>query len=122
MAPLTPVAIAQTTKEETTKKTIVTEVKVAPEPGTLAATINDSATFSILAKALKAADLEGMLGDPKGSYTIFAPTDDAFMPYLFRDAVNWATATKQRWQALSVVGLIYGIAVLACAQMFWKGH
>ena len=44
------------------------------------------------------------------------------MPYLFRDAVNWATATKQRWQALSVVGLIYGIAVLACAQMFWKGH
>ncbi|WP_052573499.1 fasciclin domain-containing protein [Haloferula sp. BvORR071] len=79
LAPLTPVAIAQTTKEETTKKTIVTEVKVAPEPGTLAATINDSATFSILAKALKAADLEGMLGDPKGSFTVFAPTDDAFM-------------------------------------------
>ena len=79
LAPLTPIAMAQVKEETTTKKTIVTEVKVAPAPGTLAATINDSATFSILAKALKAADLEATLGDPKGSFTIFAPTDDAFM-------------------------------------------
>jgi uncharacterized surface protein with fasciclin (FAS1) repeats len=79
LAPLTPLAMAQVKEETTTKKTIVTEVKVAPGAGTLAATINDSATFSILAKALKATDLEATLGDPKGSFTIFAPTDEAFM-------------------------------------------
>ncbi|WP_265594557.1 hypothetical protein [Haloferula sp. BvORR071] len=44
------------------------------------------------------------------------------MPYLFRDAVNWATANSKRWQALSVAGLAYGIAVLVCAMMFWKGQ
>ena len=81
--PLTPVAMAQT-KEETKKavvreETVVKEVKVIPAAGTLAAVINDSVTFSILSKALKAADLEATLGDAKGSYTIFAPTDDAFM-------------------------------------------
>ncbi|WP_367870714.1 fasciclin domain-containing protein [Luteolibacter sp. Populi] len=82
--PLTPLAMAQT-KEETKKAVVkeetvvVKEVTVIPAPGTLAAVINDSVTFSILAKALKAADLEATLGDLKGSYTIFAPTDEAFM-------------------------------------------
>lgn len=82
IAPLAPIAMAQTTKEETKKttttKTETTEVKVVAEPGTIAAAINDGATFSILSKALKAADLEGTLGT-KGSFTIFAPTDEAFM-------------------------------------------
>jgi uncharacterized surface protein with fasciclin (FAS1) repeats len=78
IAPLAPVAMAQEEKE-TTKKTTVVETKVAAaEPGTIADAINDSATFSILSKALKAADLEMTLGT-KGSYTIFAPTDEAFM-------------------------------------------
>src|SRR5438445_94237 len=76
--PLTPVAMAQT-KEETKKpaakeEKVVKVVKAGPEAGTLSAVINDSVTFSILAKALKAADLEATLGDTKGSYTIFAPT------------------------------------------------
>jgi hypothetical protein len=44
------------------------------------------------------------------------------MPYLFRDAVSWATATSKRWNALSLAGLGYGIAVLACALLFWKGY
>lgn len=44
------------------------------------------------------------------------------MPYLFRDAVTWATATRSRWQGLSLAGLAYGIAVLACALLFWKGY
>jgi len=47
------------------------------EEGTLTTSIRDSATFSILAKALKAAELDTVLGQ-KGSYTIFAPTDEAF--------------------------------------------
>jgi uncharacterized surface protein with fasciclin (FAS1) repeats len=79
IAPLAPVAMAQ--EKETTKKTTETTViekKTGAEPGTIANAINDSATFSILAKALKAADLETTLGT-KGSYTIFAPTDEAFM-------------------------------------------
>jgi hypothetical protein len=44
------------------------------------------------------------------------------MPYLFRDAVTWATASPKRWRMLSLAGLGYGIAVLACAFLFWKGH
>lgn len=82
IAPLTSVATAQTTTKEETRKTApaakeITIIKVA-EPGTIAAAINDGATFSILSQALKAADLEATLGT-KGSYTIFAPTDEAFM-------------------------------------------
>jgi len=44
------------------------------------------------------------------------------MPYLFRDSVTWATANQRRWQALCVAGLAYGVAVLACAFLFWKGY
>ncbi|MCW1923623.1 hypothetical protein OKA05_13745 [Luteolibacter arcticus] len=43
------------------------------------------------------------------------------MPYLFRDSVTWATATPRRWQGLCIAGLAYGVAVLACAFLFWKG-
>ena len=43
------------------------------------------------------------------------------MPYLFRDAVTWATASQQRWKILCMAGLAYGVAVLACAFLFWKG-
>ena len=43
------------------------------------------------------------------------------MPYLFRDAVDWASASRKRWQALSAAGLAYGLAVIACALMFWQG-
>ncbi len=45
--------------------------------GSLTTSIQDSVTFSILSKALKAAELDTVLGQ-KGSYTIFAPTDEAF--------------------------------------------
>lgn len=83
LAPLTPAAFAQ--KEEAVKKaevtktttTTTTEVKAIPEPGTIAAAVNDGATFSILSKAIKAAELEEILGT-KGTYTVFAPTDEAF--------------------------------------------
>ncbi len=44
------------------------------------------------------------------------------MPYLFRDAVTWATAEDSRWKALSYGGLVYGIAVLVCAFAFWRGY
>lgn len=81
LLPLTPAAFAQTKEKDEAKKPAVKEVIVveAAAPGTLAASIRDAATFSILTKALKAADLEATLGDPKGSFTIFAPTDEAFM-------------------------------------------
>ena len=46
-------------------------------PGTLTAVVADSATFAVLTKALKAANLDLTLGG-KDQFTIFAPTDDAF--------------------------------------------
>jgi len=44
------------------------------------------------------------------------------MPYLFRDAVTWVTASKSRWTLAATAGLGYGVAVLACALAFWKGY
>ncbi|MBB5350217.1 hypothetical protein HNR46_000441 [Haloferula luteola] len=44
------------------------------------------------------------------------------MPYLFRDAVSWATASASRWKTLSLAGLVYGAAVVACALLFWRGY
>jgi len=43
------------------------------------------------------------------------------MPYLFRDLVTWVTAEQKRWTLLSVAGLGYGIATLACAFLYWRG-
>ena len=44
------------------------------------------------------------------------------MPYLFRDAVTWATASPSRWKLVSFAGLAYGVATLACAFAFWRGY
>ena len=43
------------------------------------------------------------------------------MPYIFRDAVTWATADQGRWRMLCFGGLAYGIAIVACALLFWRG-
>jgi hypothetical protein len=44
------------------------------------------------------------------------------MPYLFRDAVTWATATPQRWTMLALAGLGYGVATLVCACAYWRTY
>lgn len=44
------------------------------------------------------------------------------MPYLFRDAVDWACAKSSRWNALAAAGLAYGVATLICAFAFWRGY
>ena len=44
------------------------------------------------------------------------------MPYLFRDGVDWATASETRWKALSLSGLILGGSILLCAISFWRGY
>ncbi len=77
-AAFTPLVTAQDMKEAEPAEESSEEVaKAMIEPGSLTAAINDSVTFSTLAAALKAAELDTVLGT-KGSYTIFAPTDEAF--------------------------------------------
>lgn len=44
------------------------------------------------------------------------------MPYLFRDGIGWVTAERARWNAAAMGGLVYGMATLACAFLFWRGH
>lgn len=44
------------------------------------------------------------------------------MPYVFRDAVTWATATSGRWKLVSFAGLAYGVITLFCAIVFWRGY
>lgn len=80
LAAVTPAVLAQETKKETVTETTTTtkETKAVPTPGSLASVIHDGVTFSILAKAVKAAELEETLSG-KGPFTVFAPTDEAFM-------------------------------------------
>jgi uncharacterized surface protein with fasciclin (FAS1) repeats len=73
LAALNPAAFAQ---DESTEKAAVEEVAVV-KPGTLTTVIADSATFSTLTAALKAAELDLVLGGTD-EFTIFAPTDEAF--------------------------------------------
>jgi len=44
------------------------------------------------------------------------------MPYLFRDAVDWAAANSKRWTFLALAGLGYGLATLVCAIVFWRKY
>ena len=43
-------------------------------------------------------------------------------PYLFRDLLNKAKESNLLWMTGSVLGLLYGIAVLVCSIMFWGGY
>ena len=73
MAAGIPLALSQ----EFANEEPVTEEATMVKKGSLTSMIADSATFSTLTIALKAAELDQTLGD-KGEYTIFAPTDEAF--------------------------------------------
>jgi len=73
LAAFIPAAFSQNAAGEEPKTVMIETV----QPGSLTAMIADSATFSTLTKALKATDLDVILG-AKGEFTIFAPTDDAF--------------------------------------------
>lgn len=44
------------------------------------------------------------------------------MPFLFRDAVTWVSMKDSRWKLLTYAGLGYGILVLACTVLFWRGY
>ncbi len=44
------------------------------------------------------------------------------MPYLFRDGVNWATASAGRWRTLSLAGVIVGLVFLALGLTLWRGY
>ncbi len=73
MAVLSPVAYAESTTPEG-KGAAETPVI---QPGSITTVIADSTSFSTLTKALKAAELDAVLGG-NDNYTIFAPTDEAF--------------------------------------------
>lgn len=72
LSAVTPVAFAQD-KE----KTDAAKEEKIPAPGSVASVIHDGVTFSILAKLVKAAELEETLSG-KGPFTVFGATDEAF--------------------------------------------
>ncbi len=41
------------------------------------------------------------------------------MPYMTRDLINWATSSSGRFKMVSIAGLAYGVAILACTILFW---
>ncbi len=44
------------------------------------------------------------------------------MPYLFRDGINWATASETRWRSFSLTGLIVGLVFLVLGLTLWRGY
>lgn len=40
-------------------------------------------------------------------------------PFVYRDMVNWITARPKYWNLLCLGGILYGIAILACAYLWW---
>lgn len=63
--------------ESETKDAKAAESAASPSATSIAGVLKSGATFSILSKAIEAAGITE-LGE-KGTYTVFAPTDDAFM-------------------------------------------
>jgi uncharacterized surface protein with fasciclin (FAS1) repeats len=53
-----------------------------PQPGTIAEVAGADGELSTLVAALAAAQLDAVLGDPSGQFTVFAPTDAAFTALL----------------------------------------
>lgn len=41
------------------------------------------------------------------------------MPYLMRDGIDWVLANPSRWKMSALAGLVYGVAVLVCAILFY---
>lgn len=74
MAAFTPVIFAES---DTIEKTGIKAEAAVITPGSLTMVLADSATFSTLTAALKAAELDTTLGG-KDMFTVFAPTDEAF--------------------------------------------
>jgi len=44
------------------------------------------------------------------------------MPYLFRDAVSWATASEGRWRGISLGGCIVGLVFVVLSVSVWRGY
>ncbi len=44
------------------------------------------------------------------------------MPYLFRDSIAWITAKSIRFSSFAIAGLLYGVAILSCAFLFWRSY
>lgn len=44
------------------------------------------------------------------------------MPYTFRDAADWLTARGSRLRSWAAGSLVYGLLILTCALLFWRGH
>jgi hypothetical protein len=41
------------------------------------------------------------------------------MPYLLRDLLDWFAASPVRWKISCLSGMVYGIALIVCAVLFW---
>lgn len=43
------------------------------------------------------------------------------LPYLMRDQVAWLLKSNTRWVAACVAGIVYGVAILVSAALFYQG-
>jgi hypothetical protein len=41
------------------------------------------------------------------------------MPYILRDLIAWVISRTAAWRGLSMAGILWGIALIACAIALW---
>ncbi|WP_201527451.1 fasciclin domain-containing protein [Psychrobacter frigidicola] len=63
-----------------------------------------NAEFSLLVEAVQAAGLAGMLSEPNANYTIFAPTNDAFMQLLNETGMSKAQLFSNKPLLTKILG------------------
>lgn len=96
------------------------ETTITPPPTTVFDIAVAKGNFTTLVAALQATDLDDVLDDPNGSYTLFAPTDAAFA-VLGTETINALLADKATLSNILLYHVISGNEVMSTAAIASAG-
>lgn len=90
---------------------IVADVEVPSPPGNIVEVATEAGAFNTLIAALEATNLDDVLADADGEFTVFAPTDAAF-DLLGQDTINALLANPEQLSNILLYHVISGATVL----------
>ncbi len=96
------------------------DVKPAPAPGNIVETAINAGSFGTLVTALQATGLDAVLADENGSFTVFAPTDDAFAK-LGGDTISALLADTETLSDILLYHVISGSVIGSTAAISLAG-
>jgi transforming growth factor-beta-induced protein len=86
---------------------VIDSVLLPPKPMNVVETAKAAGKFKTLLKALEVTKLDAALADPKGDFTVFAPTDEAFAK-LGDDAIKGLVADPEKLATILKFHVIAG--------------